>query len=57
MSMKTVKPTSMRKYKRRIARYRMEREGVQRINKPVRTQDGVSSYFSRNWRRYVGADK
>lgn len=55
--MKTVKPTSMRKYKRRIARHRMEREGVQRINKPVGTQDGVSSYFSRNWRRYVGADK
>lgn len=52
-----VKPTSMRKYKRRIARYRMEREGVQHINKPVRTKDGVSSYFSRNWRRYVGAEK
>ncbi len=43
----------MRKYRRRIARYRMEREGVKRLNKPVKTPAGAFSWFARHWRRYV----
>lgn len=48
---------SMRKYQRRIARYRMEREGVQHINKPVRTEMGPTSYFARRWKSYVRGKK
>ena len=41
----------MRKYLRAIAQHRMEKAGVRHINRKRR--DGTS-YFSKNWRRYVG---
>ena len=45
----------MRKYKRGIAHYKMEREGIKHINKTVRKRNGevVPSFFSQFWKTYV----
>lgn len=49
----------MRKFKRSIARARMNKEGVCRMNKPCFTRDmttgliaRVQSRFAENWRKY-----
>ncbi len=44
----------MRKYLRRIARHRMEREGVRRINRTRESKGRVfPSYFAQHWRDVV----
>lgn len=47
----------MRKLKRRIARVKMAKEGIQHMNRKVPVyEDGVivanKSYFSQHWREY-----
>ncbi len=49
----------MRKYKRRIARARMEKEGIQHINKRRYSRNPITgapvvlpSFFADNWRKY-----
>ncbi|MBQ9228816.1 MAG: hypothetical protein IJ168_08305 [Eubacterium sp.] len=46
----------MRKYKRAIARKRMEKEGIRRINRKTRLHKNAApgkSYFAENWREYA----
>lgn len=48
----------MRKYLRRIARYRMERAGIQHINRTRKVKgQAIPSYFAQHWRETVGAVK
>lgn len=47
----------MRKYKRSLARARMQREGIQHINRrtvnPLTGRRNLPSYFAENWRKYA----
>lgn len=50
----------MRKYLRRIARAKMKKDGIQRMNKRLwflnpktETMERLNSYFSMHWREYV----
>lgn len=38
----------MRKLLRRIARYRMQQEGIKHMNKPNK-----NSFFAEHWREYI----
>lgn len=50
---------SMRKHLRAIARAKMQKDGIERINKKLPVYDergrvtGYKSFFSTHWRRYL----
>jgi hypothetical protein len=43
----------MRKYYRSMARYRMQRAGIQRMNRKRGTGGDKKSFFAENWREYA----
>jgi hypothetical protein len=51
----------MRKIARSIARAKMEKEGVKRINRKAKDRAGIgirgTSFFSENWKKYSGWGK
>ena len=40
-----------RKIARNIAHHNMKKSGMEKINKPVKIEEGYRSLFSLNWRR------
>ena len=44
----------MRKYFRRMAKYRMEKRGIVRMNRKQRFNGQTTSYFASHWKQVVG---